>query len=282
MIDEHDAERDGTGGQRAAGEPEPSEAPSAGELVTADEVELAEDAVLGEAERALLRWALRQRELAPGEPLLPTRNEPLEPAETPAPTPTPAARAAPTPVPEPRPEVAPAPKPTPMRLWPEPAPKAEPAPTPASSPESAPRAAPVPTPASSPEPAPRAAPVPTPASSPEAAPARPPASRPEAAPGRADDRHPSPPKQFHGSAEEAISALVAAGGPDPRDFASPRLDRRAKMMIALALVALFLVSLLGGFVGYRVTHRAAGGWSEPVGRPAGIHAGPAAPAEAGV
>jgi hypothetical protein len=252
MIDEHDAERDGTGGQRAAGEPEPSEAPSAGELVTADEVELAEDAVLGEAERALLRWALRQRELAPGEPLLPTRNEPLEPAETPAPTPapTPAARAAPTPVPEPRPEVAPAPKPTPMRLWPEPAPKAEPAPTPASSPE--------------------------------AAPARPPASRPEAAPGRADDRHPSPPKQFHGSAEEAISALVAAGGPDPRDFASPRLDRRAKMMIALALVALFLVSLLGGFVGYRVSHRAAGGWSEPVGRPAGIHAGPAAPAEAGV
>jgi hypothetical protein len=268
MIDEHDAERDGTGGQRAAGEPEPSEAPSAGELVTADEVELAEDAVLGEAERALLRWALRQRELAPGEPLLPTRNEPLEPAETPAPTPapTPAARAAPTPVPEPRPEVAPAPKPTPMRLWPEPAPKADPAPAPASSPE----------------PAPNAAPAPAPTSSPEAAPARPPASRPEAAPGRADDRHPSPPKQFHGSAEEAISALVAAGGPDPRDFASPRLDRRAKMVIALALVALFLVSVLGGFVGYRVTHRAAGGWSEPVGRPAGIHAGPAASAEAGV
>jgi hypothetical protein len=252
MIDEHDAERDGTGGQRAAGEPEPSEAPSAGELVTADEVELAEDAVLGEAERALLRWALRQRELAPGEPLLPARNEPLEPAETPAPTPapTPAARAAPTPVPEPRPAVAPAPKPTPMRLWP--------------------------------EPAPNAAPAPAPASSPEAAPARPPASRPEPAPGRADDRHPSSPKQFHGSAEEAISALVAAGGPDPRDFASPRLDRRAKMVIALALVALFLVSVLGGFVGYRVTHRAAGGWSEPVGRPAGIHAGPAAPAEAGV
>lgn len=264
MIDEHDAERDGTGRQRAAGEPEPSEAPSAGELVTADEVELAEDAVLGEAERALLRWALRQRELAPGEPLLPTRNEPLEPAATPAPTPAPppAAGAAPTPVPGPRPEVAPAPKPTPMRLWPEPAPRAEPASPPASSPEPAPNAAPAP------------------ASSPEAAPARPPASRPEAAPGRADDRHPSPPKQFHGSAEEAISALVAAGGPDPRDFASPRLDRRAKMLIALALVALFLVSLLGGFVGYRVTHRAAGGWSEPVGRPAGIHAGPAAPAEA--
>jgi outer membrane biosynthesis protein TonB len=265
MIDEHDAERDGTGGQRAAGEPEPSEAPSAGELVTADEVELAEDAVLGEAERALLRWALRQRELAPGEPLLPTRNEPLQPAETPTPT----ARAAPTPpVPGPRPEVAPvpAPKPTPMRLWPEPAPKAEPAPTPASSPESAPRAAP----------------VPTPASSPEAAPARPPASRAEAAPRQAEDRHPSPPKQFHGSAEEAISALVAAGGPDPRDFASPRLDRRAKMVIALALVVLFLVSVLGGFVGYRVTHRAAGGGSEPVGRPAGIHAGAAAPAEAGV
>jgi hypothetical protein len=275
MIDEHDAERDGMGGQRAAGEPVPSEAPSAGEL------ELAEDAMLGEAERALLRWALRQRELAPGEPLLPTRNEPLQPAETPTPT----ARAAPTPpVPGPRPEVAPvpAPKPTPMRLWPEPAPKAEPAPTPASSPESAPRAAPVPTPASSPEPAPRAAPVPTPASSPEAAPARPPASRAEAAPRQAEDRHPSPPKQFHGSAEEAISALVAAGGPDPRDFASPRLDRRAKMVIALALVVLFLVSVLGGFVGYRVTHRAAGGGSEPVGRPAGIHAGPAAPAEAGV
>jgi outer membrane biosynthesis protein TonB len=209
--------------------------------VTADEVELAEDAVLGEAERALLRWALRQRELAPGEPLLPTRNEPLEPAETPAPTPAPTPpRAAPTPVPGPRPEVAPVPtpKPTPMRLWPEPAPKAEPAPAPAPSPE--------------------------------------------AAPGRADDRHPSPPKQFHGSAEEAISALVAAGGPDPRDFASPRLDRRAKMVIALALVALFLVSVLGGFVGYRVTHRAAGSWSEPVGRPAGIHASPAAPTQAGV
>jgi outer membrane biosynthesis protein TonB len=235
MIDEHDAERDGTGGQRAAGEPEPSEAPSA------DELELAEDAVLGEAERALLRWAFRQRELAPGEPLLPTRNEPLEPAETPAPTPAPTPpRAAPTPVPGPRPEVAPVPtpKPTPMRLWPEPAPKAEPAPAPAPSPE--------------------------------------------AAPGRADDRHPSPPKQFHGSAEEAISALVAAGGPDPRDFASPRLDRRAKMVIALALVALFLVSVLGGFVGYRVTHRAAGSWSEPVGRPAGIHASPAAPTQAGV
>jgi hypothetical protein len=207
MIDEHDAERDGTGGQRAAGEPEPSEAPSADELATADELELAEDAVLGEAERALLRWALRQRELAPGEPLLPTRNEPLQPAETPAPTPAPAAQAAPTPVPGPRPE---------------------------------------------------------------------------AAPGRADDRPPSPPKQFHGSAEEAISALVAAGGPDPRDFASPRLDRRAKLVIALALVMLFLVSVLGGFVGYRVTHRAAGGWSEPVGRPAEIHAGPAAPADAGV
>jgi hypothetical protein len=209
MIDEHDAERDGTGGQRAAGEPEPSEALSAGELVTADELELAEDAVLGEAERALLRWALRQRELAPGEPLLPTRNEPLQPAETPAPTPapTPAAQAAPTPAPGPKPE---------------------------------------------------------------------------AAPGRADDRHPSAPKQFHGSAEEAISALVAAGGPDPRDFASPRLDRRTKLVIALALVVLFLVSVLGGFVGYRVTHRAAGGWSEPVGRPAGIHAGPAAPAEAGM
>jgi hypothetical protein len=257
MIDEHDAERDGTGGQRVAGEPEPSEAPSA------DELELAEDAVLGEAERALLRWAFRQRELAPGEPLLPTRNEPLQPAETPAPTPAPTPpRAAPTPVPGPRPEVAPVPTPTPtpMRLWPEPAPKAEPAPAPAPSPEPSLKAAPAP----SPETAPKAAPAPSP----------------EAAPGRADDRHPSPPEQFHGSAEEAISALVAAGGPDPRDFASPRLDRRAKMVIALALVALFLVSVLGGFIGYRVTHRAAGGWSEPVGRPAGIHAGPAAPAEA--
>jgi outer membrane biosynthesis protein TonB len=229
---------------------------------------LAEDAVLGEAERALLRWALRQRELAPGEALLPARNEPHQPAETPAPAPTPVARAAPTPVPGPRPEVAPvpAPKPAPMRLWPEPALEAEPAPAPASSPE----------------PAPKTPPAPAPASSPEAAPARPPASRAEAAPGRADDRHASPPKQFHGSAEEAISALVAAGGPDPRDFASPRLDRRTKMVIALALVVLFLVSVLGGFVGYRVTHRAAGGGSETVGRPAGIHAGAAAPAEAGV
>jgi hypothetical protein len=266
MIDEHDAERDGTGGQRAAGEPVPSEAPSDGELETADELELAEDAVLGEAERALLRWALRQRELAPGEPLLPARNEPHQPAETPAPAPTPVARAAPTPVPGPRPEVAPvpAPKPAPMRLWPEPAPEAEPAPAPASSPEPAPKTPP--------------APAPAPESSPEAAPARPPASRAEAAPGRADDRHASPPKQFHGSAEEAISALVAAGGPDPRDFASPRLDRRTKMVIAIALVVLFLVSVLGGFVGYRVTHRAAGGGSETVGRPAGA----AAPAEAGV
>jgi outer membrane biosynthesis protein TonB len=224
----------------------PSEAPSAGELVTADELDLAEDAELGEAERALLRWALRQRERAPGEPLLPTRNEPLPPAETPTPappprpTPAPAARAVPIPVPEPRPAAAPvaAPKPKPMRLWPEPAP--------------------------------------------EAAPARTPPSRPEAAPPPTEDRQPSPWERLHSSAEEAISALVAAGGPDPRDYASPRLDRRAKMVIALALVVLFVVSVLGGFVGYRVTHRAAGGGSQSVARPAGIHAGPAAPADTGV
>jgi hypothetical protein len=76
----------------------------------------------------------------------------------------------------------------------------------------------------------------------------------------------SPWELLHASAEEAISALVAAGGPDPRDFASPRLTRRAKTVIAIALVVLFLVSALGGFVGYRVTHRAAG--------PAGQAAGP--------
>ena len=78
---------------------------------------------------------------------------------------------------------------------------------------------------------------------------------------------PLPPwRALHRSAEEAIRALVAAGGPDPRDFASPRLGRRAKTVIAIALVVLFLVSALGGFVGYRVTRRAAG--------PAGQAAGP--------
>jgi hypothetical protein len=243
MIDEHDAERDRAGEQQgAAEEPVPGDAPS-GELVTSDELDLAEDAGLGEAERALLRWAFRQRQRAQGEPLLPTGNVPPpseRPTSDPAPHPSPAASS--TPPPAPRREVAPNPAPTakPMRLWPEPTP--EPAPDP----------------------------------KPEDAPARPSAETPEAAPRRAEDQHAMPWEQFHGSAEEAISALVAAGGPDPRDYASPRLDRRTKLLIAVALAVLFVVSVLGGFVGYRVTHRAAGAGPEVAGRPAGIHA--AAPA----
>jgi hypothetical protein len=78
---------------------------------------------------------------------------------------------------------------------------------------------------------------------------------------------PPPPGRFlHRSAEEAIAALVAAGGPDPRDFATPRLGRRAKAIIAIALVLLFVVSALGGFVGYRLTHRAAGAATQAAGR----------------
>jgi hypothetical protein len=149
----------------------------------------------------------------------------------------------------------PAPRSKPVRLWPEPTPEAAAARPPEPRPEAAARP---------PEPTPARAPVP----------------RPEAAATRADDRPASAWERLHNSAEEAISALVAAGGPDPRDYASPRLDRRAKMLIAVALVVLFVVSVVGGFVGYRVTHRAAGAGPEAVGRPAGIHA--AAPARLSV
>jgi hypothetical protein len=261
MIDEHDAEQGRTGEQQgAAEEPASTEAASANELVTADEPDLAEDAGLGEAEQALLRWAFRQRQRALGEPLLPTGDEPLPPPETP----TPPAGTAPTPVPAPRPtppagtaptqehEVAPfpAPQPKPMRLWPEPAADAPPAPTPG--------------------------PVRPPAPRPQAAAVRQPAPRPGVEPGRAEERPATAWERLHEAAEEAISALVAAGGPDPRDYASPRLDRRAKMVIAVALVVLFMVSVLGGFLGYRLTHRAAGAGPEAASRPAGIHA--AAPA----
>ena len=51
-----------------------------------------------------------------------------------------------------------------------------------------------------------------------------------------------------------------------------RLGRGAKLVIAVALVVLFVVSLLGGFLGYRLTHRAAGAGPEA----AGIHAAAAA------
>jgi len=158
------------------------------------ELEKAEDLGLGEAERALLEWAMR-RQTAPDEPLLP--------------------------VAEAAPETGPKPE----------------------------RNADAP-----PRPAPYVAPTP----------------RPEAAPQPADEEPRSPWDPIHGSAEEAISALVAAGGPDPRDFASPRLTRRAKLVIALALVVLFVVSALGGFVGYRLTHRAAGNLSAAAGRPAEV------------
>jgi hypothetical protein len=232
MIDEHDAEQDGTGEQQGAAErPDSSEAAPANRLVTADELELAEDAGLGEAERALLRWAFRQRQRGPGEPLVPTGDEPLPPPETLAPP----ARGAPTPAPRQEAAPAPAPQPKPLRLWPEPT-EAPPAPEP------------------DPTPVPPPVPRPEPEARPQAAPAWPPV----AGPARAGDRQATPWERLHEAAEEAISALVAAGGPDPRDYASPRLGRRAKMLIAVALVVLFMVSALGGFVGYRLTHRAAG------------------------
>jgi hypothetical protein len=163
------------------------------------ELERAEDLGLGEAERALLQWALR-RQSALGAPLLPVakaRPEADAPSEADASS-------------EPTRDVAPEP----------------------------------------------AADAP-----------------PEAPPERERDESRSPWDVSYGSAEEAITALVAAGGPDPRDFASPRLTRRAKMMIALALVVLFVVSALGGFVGYRLTHRAAAGGPEAVGRPAQVRGG---------
>jgi hypothetical protein len=161
---------------------------------TRGELEKAEDLGLGEAERALLEWAMR-RQTAAGEPLLPVAEAP--------------------------PETRPKPE----------------------------RNADAP-----PRPAPYVAPTP----------------RPEAPREPADEEPPSPWDSIHGSAEEAISALVAAGGPDPRDFASPRLTRRAKLVIALALVVLFVVSALGGFVGYRLTHRAAANLSAAAGRPAEV------------
>jgi len=145
------------------------------------ELEVAEDVRLGEAERALLEWALRQRQSGPGEPLLR--------------------------FPKARPEAA---------VPPEPAPTGEVAP----------------------EPSGEWAPDPTPDA--------------PSAPSGGESR--SPWELLYSSAEEAITALVAAGGPDPRDFASPRLPRRAKVLVALVLVALFVVSALGGFVGYRLTH----------------------------
>jgi hypothetical protein len=83
---------------------------------------------------------------------------------------------------------------------------------------------------------------------------------------------PLPPwRALHRSADEAIWALVAAGGPDPRDFATPRLGRRAKTVIAIALVALFVVSALGGFVGYRLAHRASA--TQATGRLVEAHGG---------
>lgn len=158
------------------------------------DLERAEDLGLGEAERALLEWAMR-RQTGPGEPLLPVA------------------------------EAAPETSPKPQRNADAP-----------------------------PRPAPYVAPTP----------------RPEAAREPPDEEPRSPWEIMHGSAEEAISALVAAGGPDPRDFASPRLTRRVKLVIALALVVLFVVSALGGFVGYRLTHRAAGNLSAATGRPAEV------------
>jgi hypothetical protein len=309
MIDEHDAEQERAGErQRAAEEPVPTDAPPAEERVNADELDLAEDAGLGEAERALLRWAFRQRQRALGEPLLPTGNEPFpvvaRPAADPAPPPPPAARTAPAPPPdagpapalgskpvrlwpEPTPEAPPVPAPgsKPVRLWPEPTPQASRAPEAGEAPAPEAEEAPAPEHGAAPAPEAEAAPAPQPALRPEAAPVpqpqaptpQPSPPRPEAPPRRAEDQRAIPWERLHGMAEEAISALAAAGGPDPRDYASPRLDRRAKMLIAVALAVLFVVSVLGGFVGYRLTHRAAGAGPEAAGRPPGIHAAAPAP-----
>jgi hypothetical protein len=182
--------------------PAGDEGPAPNEELAADddlavgggELEKAEDLGLGEAERALLEWALRQRQSAPGQPFLPV------------------AMAAPDAGPNPDRESDAPPEPAQERREPKPEEPAEPA---------------------SEEPG-------------------------------------LPWEPLHGSAEEAISALIAAGGPDPRDFASPRLSRRAKLVIAFALVVLFVVSALGGFVGYRLTHRAAGSGSEAAGGPAEV------------
>jgi hypothetical protein len=174
-------------------------------LGAAGELEVAEDVRLGEAERALLEWALRQRQSGPGEPLL--RFSKARPEADAPPEPAPASDVAP-----------------------EPATTGEWAPEPATTGEWAP------------DPAPDTPPAPS------------------------GEESRSPWERLYSSAEEAITALVAAGGPDPRDFASPRLTRRTKLLIALALVVLFVVSALGGFVGYRLTHQAAGSGPAVIGR----------------
>jgi hypothetical protein len=242
MIEEHDAEQFEPGEQQE----------TVGELAKAD------DLGLGEAERALLQWALR-RQRAPGEPLLPSaRTAPqqeAEPEPPPPPRPAPVSKAA-APAPARPTPPRPAPRPTPPR------PVAAARPTPPATP-----ASPTPTPLEAhPTPTP---PVPRPAPPPAPEPARSPAPAPEPPPPRPlfafEDDDASPWRLLHGTAEEAISALVAAGGPDPRDFASPRLTRRIKMLIALALVLLFVVSAVGGFVGYRISHRAVGSAPAAVG-----------------
>jgi hypothetical protein len=199
MIDDDEAEQSDEG--RVADHRPPADDD---ELGAVGELEVAEDVRLGEAERALLEWALRQRQSGPGEPLLrfpkvrleaappePASDEALEPASDPAPEPMPTSEWAPDPAPD--------------------------APS--------------------------------------------------------GDQSRSPWELLYSSAEEAITALVAAGGPDPRDFATPRLTRRAKVLIALALVLLFVVSALGGFVGYRLTHQAAGAGPAAVGRVAEVRGG---------
>jgi hypothetical protein len=187
------------------------------ELGAAVELEVAEDVRLGEAERALLEWALRQRQSGPGEPLLRFRKAGPE-ADAP---------------PEPTSDEAPEP---PSHEAPEPPSDEVPEPPSDEAPELAPTSEAVP------EPAPDLPPVPS------------------------GDESRSPWELLYSSAEEAITALVAVGGPDPRDFATPRLTRRAKVLIAVALAVLFVVSALGGFVGYRLTHRAAGSGPAAVGR----------------
>jgi len=195
MIGDHEAERSEAGAHPLDGPPFPDAGMHPDDLWASDdgrppaepllasELERADDLGLGEAELALLQWAMRQRQGVQGQPL-----QPSAPAGA-------------------RPE-----------------------------------------PGSAPPPEHRGAGTPLPVA------------------GTPGEELRSPWELLHASAEEAISALVAAGGPDPRDFASPRLTRRAKTVIAIALVVLFLVSALGGFVGYRVTRRAAG--------PAGQAAGP--------
>lgn len=236
MIDDHHAEQSEAGEhQEAAGDPgafvpstDPPPPPDDRERggdppppddlpVAAAALEKADDLGRGEAERALLEWALRQRQNSPGEPLLPRFK-----ATTPEAAPRPTAR--------PRPEAD----------W-----GAEPGRDAGPGPGSRGERDTTPGPMG------------------------------DAAFEPADDEPHWPWEMLYDSAEDAISALVAAGGPDPRDFASPRLTRRAKLVIALALVVLFVVSALGGFVGYRVTHRAARGGPEAVGGLAEVRSGAA-------